>query len=102
MKTFVSDDDLTSHAALHHPIQMQSNKVLINKWPRDKNGRLLVSYGWLPDSITAVESFLVDPSHRRRVYGSQLFKLQKGLKQMKKLTANVSFIILAMLSNKTE
>jgi len=84
MNTFVSDDDLRSCAALHHPIQTQINKGVINEWPRDKNGRLLVSYGWLPDYITAVETFLVDPSHRCRVYGFQLFKLEKGLKQMKK------------------
>jgi len=38
----------------------------------------------LPAWIHAISTFLVDPLHQRRVYGSQLFKLKKILKGMNK------------------
>jgi len=84
VNTFISDDDSSSRAALKHPILTQIAKGYINKWPLDKNNKEVKCTGRLPDDIHAVSTFLVDPSHRRRVVGSQQFKIEKTVKGMKK------------------
>ena len=65
--TFVSDDDSTSRAVIKH-----------------KPDNKLKSTGRLPDHIHKVTRILVDPSHRRRVYGTQLYKAEKHIKGMNK------------------
>jgi len=85
METFCSDDDSSSRAALRHPIQTQINKGYINEWPVDaKSGRQIKSTGRLPAEIHRISTYLVDPSHRRRVYGGQLYKLELKLRVLKK------------------
>jgi len=69
IRDFISDDNSSSRAALHHPNET-NNK------------------GRLPLHIQAILRFLVDPSHRRRVYGSYLYKLEKRLSCMKKRIVN--------------
>jgi len=81
---FVSDDDSTSRAAIKHPINIQMKKGYIIDWPIDKNKKLVKSTGHLPEEIHAVSRLLVDPSHRRRVYGSQLYKAESKIKGMNK------------------
>jgi len=91
LRTFISDDDSSSRAALKHPIltQILNNKLQLcpvdnNGWPVDKNGRKLKDNGKLPSDINSVDTYLADPSHRRRVVGGQLYKLELTCKEMKK------------------
>jgi len=85
METFCSDDDSSSRAALRHPIETQIKKGYINEWPVDaKSGRQIKSTGRLPAEIHRILTYLVDPSHRRRVYGGQLYKLELKLRVLKK------------------
>ncbi len=82
---FISDDDSTSRAAIKHPIQTQILLGEIDNWPLDKALKQIKSTGRLPLEINSVRTFLVDPSHRRRVYGSGLYKLEPLLKGMNKM-----------------
>jgi len=84
MDDFISDDDSSSRCVVKHPIRFQMLKNFINKWPVDKNGKNVKCTGRLPTEINAVSTYHVDPSHRRRVYGSHLYKLEKKLSAMKK------------------
>jgi len=84
MDVFLSDDDSSSRCVLKHPIPIQILKDLIKSWPVDKHGKNVKCTGRLPAEINPVRTYLVDPSHRRRVYGSKLYKLEKVLKEMKK------------------
>ncbi len=89
MKTFISNDNSSSRCALHHPIPMPIEKGYINEWPQDKKGKPVKSHGKLPVEINAVLTYLVNPSHWHCVYGANLFKLDKDLKQMKKTYVSV-------------
>jgi len=84
MDVFLSDDDLSSRCILKHPIEIQILKAFILKWPVDKHGKNVKCTGRLPEEIHPITMYLVNPSHRRRVYGSHLYKLEKRLKEMKK------------------
>ncbi len=107
LKTFISDDDSLSRAALRHPILMQilNNKIQLcpidkNGWPVGRNRRKVKDTGKLLLQINSVNTYLADLSHHHHVYGGQLYKQEPFCKEMKKLTVNVSFTILVMQSNR--
>jgi len=83
--TIISDDDSTSRAATKHPLQTQMARGDIDEWPIDKAKKQIKSTGRLPPEINPICTYLVDPSHQRRVYGSALYKLEAMLKGMNKM-----------------
>jgi len=74
LRTFISDDDSSSRAALRHPILMQIAHNNIKQWPVDKNGRNIKDTGELPSEIYSVNTHLVDPSYCHCIYGSLLYR----------------------------
>jgi len=80
MRKFISDDGSSSRCALHHPILTQIKKGYIDNWPLDKKKKCVKSTGEMPEEIHAVQTYLVDPSHRWRVYGANLLIVQRVLK----------------------
>jgi len=76
LKTFISNDDSSSRAALRHLIttQILNNKIQLcpvdkNGWPVDKNRRKVKDTGKLPLEINSIDTYLADPSHCCCVYG---------------------------------
>jgi len=70
-------------------MQILNNKIQLcpvdkNGWPVDKNRRKVKDTGKLPLEINSIDTYLADPSHRRRVYGGQMYKLLPFCKEMKK------------------
>jgi len=86
MEMFISKDNLSSRAALHHPIltQIEKGYISADEWPVDSKGRRIKSTGCLPPEIHRIIAYLVDPLHCQHVYGSQLYKLEKILSVLKK------------------
>jgi len=84
MYDFISDDNSSSRSIIKHPILIQIAKDIIKKWPVDKHGKDVKCTGRLPAEINAMGVYHVDPSHRRHVYGSHLYKLERKLTEMKK------------------
>jgi len=84
LDTFISDDDSSSRAVVKHPILIQIKKDIIKSWPLDKNRKKIKCTGRLPEEIHPISTYLVDPSHHCRVYGSHLYKLERNLTGMKK------------------
>ena len=84
LRTFVSDDDSSSRAALKYSVEARKELDNTNDWPRDEKGHKVKDTGKLPAWIIEPLLFLVDPSHRRRVYGSHLFKLHNRMSAFKK------------------
>jgi len=78
MHTFVSNDDSSSRAALHHPLDFKKASGVFIDWPRDKNKRLVKNTGKLPPRVPEPEIFLVDPLHHQHIYGKHLYNLGKN------------------------
>ena len=83
VKTVVTDDDSTTRAALHHSLQDKLEVGIIkNKkldWPRINN-RLAPDNGKLPLDVPVPVHFLADPSHRKKCYDKNLYKMAKDTK----------------------
>jgi len=91
LKTFISNDDSSSRAALRHLIttQILNNKIQLcpvdkNGWPVDKSERKVKDTGKSLLDNNSVNTYLADLSHCHHVYGGQLYKLELTCKEMKK------------------
>jgi len=83
MDDFISDDNSLLRCIIKHPILIQILKYIINKWPLNKHSKNVKCTGWLPTKISAVGTYHVDLSYCHQAYGSNLYKLERKLTEMK-------------------
>jgi len=89
LKIFVSDDDSSSRAALKYTLEARMFLENLLEPPRGPDGKKLKDTGKLPGWMRIPTTFLVDPSHRRRVYGSYFYRLIARCRAFKKTDCEV-------------